>query len=371
MADPLMEALTVTFGPIGLIIGLGVLWRNAARRHRSARAFFLSLICVIPTPFINMFQATVDAGTPEYWGYQLASESCLIAAMVGIGIFWCQLTGPSARNGWMFLLGLCSAADLAVIGCQLVYPGAAAIFAEIYNLSSILYFLGYLGVTAGVGFPVFVHTYRYTRERRALAFTLALLVTTVGHLLGLIYYAILATGIPVPAWYSALRPITATISMLGLLIFWFMMLPNVDYIYRLPFDVHLLVVCYRTSGLPAYTANFKTQQPLKIEPNLLAGLFTALNSVFMEVGRKEVALESVAGPGMHFLLEWGTGVATLVVSDRDTHYLRQAVKGFTRDFEARYAADIKAQTPQVNVYDQASEIIKRNFPFLLILGQGL
>ncbi|HMF32107.1 MAG TPA: hypothetical protein VKK79_11865, partial [Candidatus Lokiarchaeia archaeon] len=78
------------------------------------------------------------------------------------------------------------------------------------------------------------------------------------------------------------------------------------------------------------------------------------------------SLRGVVGTGMHFLLEWGEDVVTLVVTDQDTYYLRQAMKQFTRDFEACYPADIKAQNPDVSCYGNAKDIIKRNFPFFVI-----
>ncbi|HMF32272.1 MAG TPA: hypothetical protein VKK79_12695, partial [Candidatus Lokiarchaeia archaeon] len=141
-----------------------------------------------------------------------------------------------------------------------------------------------------------------------------------------------------------------------------------DYFYRLPFDVYLLLVMSRLTGLPVYEAVIKAEKPIQVDPPLLAGLFTAMNTIFQEIGHKQVALESVAGPGLRFLIEWGNEVATLVMTDRDTYYLRQAVKQFTRDFEAQYASQIKSGTPNLDAYNGAEEIIKRNFPFFTIAG---
>jgi hypothetical protein len=208
--------------------------------------------------------------------------------------------------------------------------------------------------------------YQYTRERLALILCAAILIGLIAQPFSLVCYFGLALRVPLPDWWSNLREINTGLSLIYYILYFGILMIKVDYIYRLPFDVHMVLVCYRSSGLPVFTVRFKTKKPARVDPDLLSGLFTALNQMFQEVGREDISLENVAGPGMHFLLEWGENVVTLVVTDQDTFYLRQAVKQFTTDFETCYAQEVKACTPEVSAYDQASKLIKQNFPFITI-----
>jgi hypothetical protein len=65
-------------------------------------------------------------------------------------------------------------------------------------------------------------------------------------------------------------------------------------------------------------------------------------------------------------MEWGHDVATLVVVDRDTYFLRAAVKQFTREFEAQFAEKIEANSRDLAVFDPAEDILKKNFPYFTI-----
>ncbi len=203
-------------------------------------------------------------------------------------------------------------------------------------------------------------------ERKAFGLSATLLFSASAEFFTLSYWLARFLLIPGPTWWDDMRIISTAIDGIGKVLFFIILLTDVNYIYRMPFDVHILVVCYRTSGIPVYSARFKTQKPLEIEETLLAGLLTALNNVFREVGRKEISLENVAGPGLHFILKWGQDIVTLIVADCDTFFLRQAAKQFTFDFETRFQSQIKTETPNLDAYNSAAGLLETNFPFLTI-----
>jgi hypothetical protein len=301
----------------------------------------------------------------------------MMLALVVYSIFWCQLTSISAKNLWIGFFVLCIAADLGAIFCTILYPGNAlfqGIFtttgiACIYNITGVLYFIGYLGLFGGLYFPMVLRMYRYTKEKLAVILCVGVLFYIVGSVEAMLYWIGMLSGLPLPTWWQILHSTEEYPIFIGDILLFGTFLVKRDYIYRLPFDVHLLLVVYRASGLPAYTTRFETHRPIQIDGTLLSGLLTAMNSLFQEVGRKEVTLKSVEGAGLHFLLQWGKDVVTLVVTDQITFYLQQAVKQFTQDFEACYTTEIKACTPDLNAYNDATKLIKPNFPFFTVMGE--
>lgn len=327
------------------------------------------MLIVIPVIPLGGIRDFLDIGTPIYWIFQFGDELCVILSLVIFAIFLCQLTFLSAKNLWIMFFVMCTAADLGIIVCLMLFPEYNSIFQDVYYITGVLYYIGFLGLSSGLFFPIFWHMYRYTREKVALLLCIAVFILISADFSGIFDYTGLALQVPLPDWWQSLRGITTGISFIADFFIWGTFLIKRDYIYRLPFDVHMLLVMYRDSGLTTYEARFTAQHPIHIEGSLLAGFFTALNSVFEEVGRKEVSLEGVVGSGLHFILEWGKKIVTLVVTDQDTYYLRQAVKFFTRDFETCYEAKLEACTTEMGSFNQAADLIKKNFPFFKIIEE--
>ncbi len=313
-----------------------------------------------------MLQNTTEFASANYWIFQFCVEVSIIWSVIFIAIFWSHLTSPSAKNFWLILLLICTIADIAVILCLIFYPKYKSIFLHIYNFSSVLYFIGMIGIWIGLGFLSFYQMYKYTREPKAFGLSASLLVSVCADIFTLIYWFARFLLAPVPEWWDDMRTISMAVDGIGKVLFFIIILTDVDYIYRLPFDVHMLLICYRSSGIPIYHARFSTKKPIQIEETLLAGLFTALNNVFREVGRQEISLEHVAGSGLHFLLKWGENVVTLVVADKDTYFLRQAIQQFSRDFQAHFHGPIQSQTPNLDAYNSTAPLIESSFPFLSV-----
>ena len=170
--------------------------------------------------------------------------------------------------------------DLAIHWCLILIPDEATLFNYLYSITSTLYFIGFLTIYAGLAGPTYYYMYRYTRERMAFLLFLCMLIALVAISFSLVYYTAVALGISTPPWWPILRDVDTIISDVVIILYILTLMVYVDYIYRLPFDVHRLIVFYRLSGLPVYNARFVVQKPIAVEESLLAGFFTALNNVF-------------------------------------------------------------------------------------------
>jgi hypothetical protein len=191
-------------------------------------------------------------------------------------------------------------------------------------------------------------------------------VVFLGFIIGFIFWIGQSGGIQLPYWWSSLGGLEFGLWYAGEFLYWLILILKIDYIYRLPFDVHRVLVISRTNGVLAYETHFATKKSILMDNDLLAGFFSALNNIFLEVGRKNIALESVAGPGMNFIIDWGEYIATLMVTDQDTYYLRHAMTQFTRDFEKRFAEPLRENNPNSAIYETAKDLIEKNFPFFRI-----
>ncbi|MHA1820178.1 MAG: hypothetical protein ACTSVC_06880, partial [Promethearchaeota archaeon] len=157
-----------------------------------------------------------------------------------------------------------------------------------YGVNSYLWLFSDIGynnlalyVTLIIGYPIYFRAYKYTNERKNISLANALILIGVGFILQSIgdYTHFLGIGGGI---FNILSIIYGLLEALGLLIFTIIYISDINYVYRLPFDVFSLKILYK-EGMELYNINPITKRPLKIESELFSGFMSAINSIFRNV----------------------------------------------------------------------------------------
>jgi len=232
------------------------------------------------------------------------------------------------------------------------------LFADLgYTLSGLFVYLLF-------GLPIYLKTYFYTRERKPMIFSFAMMLVGCGFILSLFsdYYDYIGSY---PEWASTLDPLTNIVFVIGLLIFTITYLSDINYIYRLPNDIFMLMVLTK-AGIPLYSVKLKSRKKVDIEGDLLSGMLSAINNVFEAIFQSEATIRSISSENVHLLMEPGEEIVSAVITDKPSFFLVQSLKRYTKEFETLFLQELKDKNRDIAIYRGASEIIKPIFPFLII-----
>ncbi len=340
--------------------------RYITNHHKNPPSLLGAVVAAIPYIVFAFEEAEYPTSSVYYWSYQLLSELSALASLVFLGIFFSHLKSPNAQNWWIFLCIMGMSPNLVLIFVIIIYPNYTNVMLVLDPISGSFYWAGILSIVAGIGFPVYFHMYRYTREKLALFLVICNIITIVGAVIGIIYWIGENSFVVTPVWWLDLNPIYKVFWDVGIAIGLAMLVVKTDYIYRLPFDVYALFVSHRDNGLLLFRIYFETKIIFPIEPWLISGFFNAINEVSHNFGLKNDSLEKVAGPNLNFLLELGEDTMSVFITNKDTFFLRLRLKQFTKDFEHKFATELKIDAHQVCLTLDAGDLVKINFPFLKI-----
>ncbi|MHA1650999.1 MAG: hypothetical protein ACTSYB_12460 [Candidatus Helarchaeota archaeon] len=248
---------------------------------------------------------------------------------------------------------------------------ATVIFLDWTEVTQIFWFfadtaymiLGLL-VFFGFGFVIYFKTYLFTRETKPIIFSIAMLIISIGFIfLGvkdcLDFFDI---SIPFVGYAVALGN---AFFVVGLIIFTITYVFDIDYIYRLPHNVYLLMVLTR-AGIPLHIVKFKTKRNIDHESDLLSGLISAINNVFEEVFRTTASIRKISSDDIHLLMESGEKVVCVLITDNLSFFLTRALKRYTKIFEQEFQLELEENIQDSVVYNKAVELIKPIFPFFKV-----
>lgn len=227
-----------------------------------------------------------------------------------------------------------------------------------------LFFYGILGIISFgyFGIKFYMKSYRLTREKMAL-------ILTIGMIIGLIAYSLIAFS----AIYfrgdidinNPLGIIVATLSPIMTAIFSLSYLFNIDYVYRLPHNYYLLMAFYK-SGIQIYHAEIESNRNIKIESHLVSGFFTAVNSLFVESLSAETNVENISSSDAALVIGSGEYISVVVIGEKSTSKLQDAVSSFVEDIEAKYGPLLQEHESNIDKYRGIKDLIPASFPFFKI-----
>ena len=212
------------------------------------------------------------------------------------------------------------------------------------------------------GIPIYYNIYKHTKERKAQIFIGALIFIGIGYVLALLkdmnsYFSVKSEFIEI---ISEPREILKT---LGLFIFIITYLLDLNYIYRLPFNTSFLMVL-KNNGAKIQSIRLKTERKVDVEDELLSGLISAINNLYIHSVKSKHSIESITSKDTTVLLYSGEYVTGVIVSDKASLILLKSLKKFTTEFEKRYHDLLERETTRIDVFNTSKDLVISSFPYL-------
>nr|MDO8114930.1 hypothetical protein [Candidatus Sigynarchaeota archaeon] len=216
----------------------------------------------------------------------------------------------------------------------------------------------------GCGLPVYVQTFKLTKEGRSLTLAIAVIIVGAGFVMSSIkdYNDYFFGG---NALISEITQYGNLCDLAGLALFSIVYVSNVDYVYRLPMDNYVLMVSLLT-GETVHFVKFKTRT--KVEPNqdLLSGLLSTINAVFQSILATRVNINSISSKRATLLMESGKWVTATVITEKPSAILDNALKRYILQFEKMFYVKLNDRSTCTTDYDAAKVLLKKMFPFIVV-----
>ncbi len=246
----------------------------------------------------------------------------------------------------------------------IVFLNESDVTKSLWFLADMAYMVLGLVVYLGFGFMIYLKTCQYTHEIKSIIFSISMAVIGSGFIIiGIKDYCDFF-GISIPFVGYAV-PLSNGLYAIGLIIFTITYVFDIDYIYRLPNDIFLLMVLTK-AGIPLHTIKLKTRRQVDIESDLLSGLISAINNVFEEVFKSATTIQNISSEQVHLLMEPGEKIVCLVITDKLTYFLSRALKRYAIMFEKEFSTELNQKRQDTLTYRNAIKLIKPIFPFFKV-----
>lgn len=370
MADTFQMAINgFISGFFGILLALFIF--QATRRKRPAPHFLVLLTCGFvggifaflesaELPALRAYRGLLLSAQLSFYGLQFFFFFVFLENLVGARVHTIRLVVALG-----FLL-------LQVVSLWLiVWFQDTGVTSDLWLLADIGYDGLALYVFLGRGVPIYAKTYRFTKEKRPLLMAVALLVVGLGFVIITLVdqFSYWAT---VPPGLEAVRDLGEILPMTGLFLFLLAYLTNVDYLYRLPNDVFLLLVLHN-SGIAMHSVRFRTRAQVEIDEMLFSGMISAIKSVFNELFRfkPDLNIRTITSEGLYVLIDSGPKISTIVVSDQLSYFLDKSLKRYRREFEREFTEQIDSGVDEVSQFNHATTLLPEIFPYLVVEEVGL
>ena len=243
--------------------------------------------------------------------------------------------------------------------------GVSDFDSQVWFFADFGYGMQALFVYLGLGVYFYLKVFRLTKEVKALLLAIALMLVSVSFLVSFTKDMTDFAHIPLPNWYDDLSTVAQGLVLVGLTFFTVVYLVDIDYLYRLPFDIYQLQVAYKT-GITIHSVKFKARSSIELEEDLLSGLLSTINSVFQAIVKEgESGINTISGKKMHILIESGQKISIIVPCERPSIILVRAMRRYVAEFERMFSVRIGDNDTLVNDFDSARVLLKKIFPFLI------
>ena len=254
--------------------------------------------------------------------------------------------------------------DLLPLWLMFWFRGSPVV-ADLWLLTDIGYNVLGIFIFGCFGLWIYIKTFQYTKEGRSIALAISMATVGVG------YSFLLIDNLNQYFDFIGKIPEGATIvggafPVIGLLIMVLSYVTNVNYLYRLPNDNYVLTVAYK-SGVPIHTVKLHTlRKKVSIAQEMLTGLISAVSTMFRGTLQSEADIESITSKDATILVESGTHVVVIIVSDNVSATLSRALKRYVKEFEQRFHVELAQESVESTGFDPATSILTRVFPFFKV-----
>lgn len=242
---------------------------------------------------------------------------------------------------------------------RLIPTLSSSLYIQFNIWTLVLYGILGMVVYGGFGIRFNIKTYQMTKERTAFILTLA-------NIFGLITYALFPIiAIINKGDISEINIFTGLTYILSTIfdaLFAFGYIFNLDYIYRLPGNYFVLMVYYK-SGVPIFQSQIQSRKDIKIEDMLVSGFLTAVNALFVETLSSMENIENISSKDASFNIRSGKFVSVVVIGEKTTAKLFDAITHFVKLVEDKYAGKLSEGERDLNEFSGIRELVPQCFPF--------
>ncbi|MHA1276835.1 MAG: hypothetical protein ACTSQ8_06580 [Candidatus Helarchaeota archaeon] len=353
--------ITVLFG---ILFGLFV-WQTT-RRHRSATALVASLFVGVLASFFAIISTgqLIPLNSIEATTFQALQLNTFGVQFFLFFLFLERLRSKDIHTGRLAIMLSLLLVQTLSLWLRVYFNDIGEIHQTLWFLSDMSYTLSGIFVYLMLSVPTYVTTYRYTHEKKPIFITIALSLIGIGFVFSFLFDLFDYFNINV-GWIKVAAEYTMPLQAIGLFIFTSIYLSDIDYLYRLPNDTFMLMVVAK-SGVPLHSVKLKTRKQVKIEGDLLSGLLSAINNVFQEVFKVNSTIRKISSEEVHILLEPGSEIISIIITDKISYFLDIALKRYAREFEKMFSEELRAKTRDIAAYHDAIKLIQPIFPFFII-----
>ncbi len=246
-----------------------------------------------------------------------------------------------------------------------IFRDQGAVTRFIWFIADIAFLLLGMVVYLGFGFIIYIRTYLYTHEIKPIVFSISMVVISLGSFFIGFKDVLDFFYISIPFFLDYAVAVGNALFAIGIILFTITYVLDIDYIYRLPHNVYLLMVLTR-AGIPIHTVKLQARRDVRIESGLLSGLISAVNSVFEEIFKTSASIQNISSREIHLLMNSGEEIVCLVITDKLSYFLNRAIKRYTRVFEEDFGSLLRERLQDTVAYDKAVELIRPIFPFFKV-----
>ncbi len=277
----------------------------------------------------------------EIFSENLKDELVISAKVIWLFMFLClflffsHLEYEKPHETWSWVVGLFSGTYFILAPVIMAYRGQGGdAFQIVDHVASLSYDFAALTVF-GLAVYVYVNIVRNTNfERTAVIQLASVTIAFIGFLLAAEYFVVsiarVATGNDALLAYRVDSVIPNIVQFIGLIIYTISILIDIDYLYRLPFDVNLVLIT-RASGAPVFSYAPETKHG-RADPLLFSGLITALAKFTEEISVQDSTLETVHSGDVSINVMKkevnGTELYAVVTAEKITYYLISGLRNF-------------------------------------------
>ena len=228
-----------------------------------------------------------------------------------------------------------------------------------YNLLGLLIFV--------FGAFVHFHAYKFTREIITFIQAISMVIIGLGFIIGFVGGDIFQK--------TDFHDIADIVKIVGMLTFAIIYIIRIDFIYRLPVNVYFILV-FTKIGLNVHisrmcvsskkTNNESQSTGTLINENLLSSLITAISGLLNESLGSTKELKAIIAEDRTIVMDTGLYSTCAVLCDRPTHFLNKSLSNLRKSVEITYQEKLTESTIIKEDFKDISELIKKNFPFLLV-----
>jgi len=224
-----------------------------------------------------------------------------------------------------------------------------------------------LGIFIFLGFGLWISykTWKYTKDNRVKIFGLGYFLVGFGFTLILIVDLHDYFFDDVDTLFGLFDEIAYVVPLFGLFLLMYLYIRNIEYVYRIHFDVYAFVIASKTTGEVIQSYQIRAKNPIYIDPNLVTGFLMGINGLFGEIFDHPRNIHQIAGINANLMFASGERVVAMLLTERISDYLVTSLKQFVRAFE--YSFEYQTNLT-FNTVDQAvlQAIFSPIFPFFAI-----